>query len=79
MVQLRVGGRVQSGCYGGQVACVDGDVKEQVYRPEQATGQVLKDEFARAARAAALDFFTSGGCGGSTFPGGGRWIAPAAH
>ena len=68
--QLRVDGRLQSGCYGVQVACDDVHVEEHLYGPEQGysgsfkddlTGQVLKDEFVRAARAVELAFFTSKG------------------
>ena len=67
--QLRVDGRLVSGCYGVQVADDSSDMK-QLCGPEQGysgcfkddiTGQVLRDDLVVEARAKELEFFTSKG------------------
>ena len=67
--QLKVDGRIQSGCYGVQLADDASDMK-QLCGPEQGysgrfkddlTGQILRDDLVVEARTKELEFFTSKG------------------
>ena len=61
---------VRSGCFGIQVPDDDAEVLKSMYGPEQGysgkykddlTGQVLRDDLVKEARAVELAFFTSKG------------------
>ena len=66
--QLRCDGSLTNGCFGVQVADDDAEVERQTRGPEQGysgsfrddlTGQVLKDDLVKIARAAELTYFNS--------------------
>ena len=66
--QLREDGTLKNGCYGIQAPDDDAEIERQIRGPLQGysgnfkddlTGQVLRDELVRAARAAELAYFHS--------------------
>ena len=68
--QLRQDNLLKPGCYGMQVADDDAEVLKNMYGPEQGfsgaykddlTGQILKDELVKQARAVELTYFNSKG------------------
>ena len=66
--QLKHDGALKDGCFGVQAADDDAEVERQMRGPAQGhsgafrddlTGQVLKDELVKIARAAELTYFNS--------------------
>ena len=66
--QLKNDGKLKNGCFGVQAADGDAEVERQMRGPVQGysgtfkddlTGQVLRDEWVKVARAAELAYFNS--------------------